>query len=130
MNETITILIGTTNPRTENVNAEIIGQLAIHEEIYGFDINVTHIKSGSVVADFEDLGQARKFAQAAIDIMDFDAYAQMIVDKGVKQATAQYQETIEAIRKLRDECAAKTSYGIKHGSLTRKALKARLAAQP
>ena len=99
----IQILMGTKG-HTEEVDATLYGQLAVHIPDYAVDtVSVTHIKSGCLVAKFYRWQDATDFAEKANLIMDFDTYAVSLTKFGVAKTKAIYRQPIDALRALKDE---------------------------
>lgn len=128
MNKQIITLAMGAYPDGRKVEADIIGQLALHDDNDDVTVvNVSHVKSGCLVAVFYLYEDALEFAEKASTLLDYDAYAQSIVDIGVKRTHAKFKNELEAFKQLR---AGYSSYRPQSmnavGDATRKLLKARL----
>ncbi len=100
----IEVLCRGNTGETVTVEAFIVGQLGIHEAINDpWYHAVTHVKSGCIVALFSSGMIATDWAAKVQRIIDFDAYADMIIKDGKKLAEKTYAPQLEKIRNLRTE---------------------------
>lgn len=99
----ITLLMG-RDGETLEVNADVYGALAVHfydNDDTSFAVGVSHVKSGCGLGTFGDWKDASAFAEQANQMMNFDAYAQSIIDIGIPETRLLYKESIQSVRQLR-----------------------------